>query len=288
MAVYKKGSRGKVVKEIQSFLSIHDDGVFGSKTRSKVIQYQKKKRLTADGIIGPRTLNTMVQDGLELSGGKKVSQKNILSVQDVERVIQSNFNQLTAPVNKFNSSKTVFDPTKHVTVVSVRGFEINMGKDGVNDRRIYDDAHFIYSPKGLISFSANTDANGFRKGSGTGKNKGMAMLDTGVWFFGKGKHKGRLGFRQCCPFTVIRDGDPPYPHTDYHAINWHNGNVDTTSSLGCQTNRPADFDALRTYLYRELDSLDNPCMYNDWGQRVRAFPYILIDETERRKGNFIV
>ena len=178
----------------------------------------------------------------------------------------------------------------NVCVVAVRGYYLDsMGKPGKNDRRIYDDAHFICWPDGYAAFVANTDPNGYRKGSGTGKGKGMAMLRTGIHIFGKGKHKGTLAFRQCEPFTVIRDGDPPYPHTGFHAINWHRGGYTSTSSLGCQTN-PRDLftNTIRPLVYSLMDQYDNPKRNNDWGANVHSLDYVLIDETERRKGNLIV
>jgi N-acetylmuramoyl-L-alanine amidase len=54
-----RGSSGKDVKRIQSALSIHVDGIFGAKTEAAVKAYQKRHNLTADGIVGPQTWNTM-------------------------------------------------------------------------------------------------------------------------------------------------------------------------------------------------------------------------------------
>lgn len=173
-----------------------------------------------------------------------------------------------------------------VAVVAVRGYYLDsMGKPGVNDRSIYDDAQFIVWPDGYAAFVANTDPNGYRKGSGTGAGKGMAMLKEGIHLYGTGKHKGRLAFTQCEKFTVVRDGNPPYSDSGWHAINWHDGGNHSTSSLGCQTNRPGDFATLRPLLYSLLDTYENPRRKNANGATVRSFPYVLIDETERRAGN---
>jgi len=38
------------------------DGVFGNKTRNSVIGYQNSKGLTADGILGPITWQTLMSD----------------------------------------------------------------------------------------------------------------------------------------------------------------------------------------------------------------------------------
>lgn len=57
--VYKKGSKGEVVKQIQKVLGITADGIFGQKTEDAVKKYQKEHNLTADGIVGEKTLAKM-------------------------------------------------------------------------------------------------------------------------------------------------------------------------------------------------------------------------------------
>ena len=180
------------------------------------------------------------------------------------------------------------DLTK-AAALAIRGYYLDsMGKPEVNDRMIYDDAIIIYAPCGILAFQANTDPNGFRKGKGTGADKGMAMLKPGIHLFGTGLHKGALAFRQCEVFTVIRDGNPPYPDTGWHAIDLHSGGSVSTSSLGCQTIPKDQWNLFRKTLYTLLEDYDNPKRKNDRGELVRSFPYVLIDETERRKGNLIV
>ena len=52
-----------------------------------------------------------------------------------------------------------------VCVVAIPGYYLDsMGKRGKNDRRIYDDAMFVCSPRGMVAYQANTDPNGWRKG----------------------------------------------------------------------------------------------------------------------------
>ena len=177
----------------------------------------------------------------------------------------------------------------NVCVVAIRGYYLDsMGKKGANDRRIYDDAMFIVSPRGIMSYQANTDPNGYRKGAGTGRGKGMAMLKPGIHLFGTGRHKRRLAFRQCERFTVIRDGDPPYEDLGWHAINLHSGGYNSTSSLGCQTVPAGTWDEFRRLLYGLLDEFKNPKQKNDWGESVRSFPYVLIEEERRRAGRLEV
>ena len=61
-AALSSGSRGEDVKQLQTALNNKGydagtaDGIFGAKTRSAIIQFQKDSGLTADGIAGPKTL----------------------------------------------------------------------------------------------------------------------------------------------------------------------------------------------------------------------------------------
>ena len=55
----KVGSKGKEVKELQEFLEIGADGIFGKGTESSVKKWQSENGLVADGIVGPITWDTM-------------------------------------------------------------------------------------------------------------------------------------------------------------------------------------------------------------------------------------
>jgi len=55
----KLGSKGKDVERIQRALKVKVDGVFGKQTEAAVKAYQKRKGLTADGIVGPKTWNML-------------------------------------------------------------------------------------------------------------------------------------------------------------------------------------------------------------------------------------
>ncbi len=64
-AVYKQGSTGSTVREIQRRLSdwgyynYEVDGVYGSRTVAAVKRFQQKNGLTADGVCGARTLSAL-------------------------------------------------------------------------------------------------------------------------------------------------------------------------------------------------------------------------------------
>ena len=74
--VVKQGSRGEIVRQIQTKLKNWGyytggvDGVFGSKTTSAVKYFQRKNGLTQDGIVGKKTASAM---GITLSSSSSSS-----------------------------------------------------------------------------------------------------------------------------------------------------------------------------------------------------------------------
>ena len=149
-----------------------------------------------------------------------------------------------------------------VVLVGVRGYYLDtMGKKGVNDRGIYDDAMFLITPDTFASFNANTDPSAFRKG--------VSVLKKGVHFYNKGKHKinspkGYAAFRPATKdegLPVTRDGQGD---SIGYAINIHKGSNTGTSSLGCQTIPPAQWEAFRAITYAAMDKA---------GQKI--IPYVL-------------
>ena len=136
-------------------------------------------------------------------------------------------------------------------VVGIRGYyKDTMGAPNVNDRGIYDDALFIDTPAATASFNGNTDPTSYRRGRGTGEStKGMASLNPGLWKVHRfALHKGK--YLALCQkageVTVTRDGTPDYADTGNFGINIHRGGQSTTSSLGCQTVHPSQWDSFIT------------------------------------------
>jgi lysozyme len=174
------------------------------------------------------------------------------------------------------------DYSNKVCLVGIRGYYLDsMGVAGANDRGVYDDALFWVTPAGMISYKANCDASKYRKGWGFGAEKGMAKLKDGVWTYQPGIHNGSIphpAFRQADVVTVRRDGTKgDYDDTGWFGINIHRGGSSGTSSLGCQTVPPVDWESFKNFGYAELKK---------YGQK--TFKYLLIEEVARRKGNLIV
>lgn len=70
MTLYKRGSRGEVVKQIQKALHLVADGIFGINTEEAVRLFQKENGLKVDGIVGPATLAKLIPQRLKKSKRK--------------------------------------------------------------------------------------------------------------------------------------------------------------------------------------------------------------------------
>ena len=68
--LYKIGSRGEMVKQIQKALHLLPDGIYGMMTRDAVAQFQIDNGLKADGIVGPATLAKLIPQRLKRSKRK--------------------------------------------------------------------------------------------------------------------------------------------------------------------------------------------------------------------------
>lgn len=154
-----------------------------------------------------------------------------------------------------------------VFFVGIRGYyQDTMGAPGVNDRSVYDDAMFIFANGVFRAFNGNTDPSK--------QQPGIAVLQPGFYLYKPGLH-GVSGpnpypaFRQHSNVTVLRDGAKK-PVTDDPAhrfwIDIHRGGYSTTSSLGCQTIPPDQWDEYHSLGLNELKKANQVLV-----------PYILID-----------
>ncbi len=130
------------------------------------------------------------------------------------------------------------EPTKAV-LLGVRGYFLNsMGAAGTNDRGIYDDAMFLISPSFFGAYNANTDPSRHKTG--------IAELQCGIYHYRIGKHGINREREQGIPaytalvqagaVEVLRDGGKR--EKGFFGINIHRGGTIGTSSLGCQTIPP--------------------------------------------------
>lgn len=149
-----------------------------------------------------------------------------------------------------------------------------MGKPGQNDRGIYDDAAFIIGPNGFQGFNANTDPSVERTGVAT-LQPGRYKYKPGIHGLSRPKAQQYAAFVQASPVIVYRDDtahvaagtdsdnfgfclgggrwtDAKWWPADRFAINLHRGASNSTSSLGCQTIPPDQWDAFHSALMLEL------------------------------------
>lgn len=158
-----------------------------------------------------------------------------------------------------------------VAVVAVRGYYLNtMGKEGGNDRGIYDDAILVVEPDGIHNFNANTDPAKFARGIAKLKSRQAVRYRPGPHGFSR-KNGPYPAFRQDSDCTVIRDEtgeETDTPGTRFW-INLHRGSVTSTSSLGCQTVPPHQWNEFKTLVDGLLKKHSQETFY-----------YLLVDQTD--------
>jgi lysozyme len=153
-----------------------------------------------------------------------------------------------------------------VALVGIRGYYSETFQPSGNQRGIYDDAIILLSPSVHATFNANTDPSIFKKG--------IAVLKTGIHRYRKGNHgisKPGGGYPALRPSNpkeevpVTRDGEGDSMGV---AINIHKGSRNSTSSLGCQTIYPPQWDGFINLVYSEMSR------YNQ-----KTIPYLLVEQT---------
>lgn len=146
-------------------------------------------------------------------------------------------------------------PLPETFVLAVRGYySRTIGEPG-NDLNCYDDALFIVSPAGFTSWNGNVDPT--RYGWNAHAGKFMARLAVGCWRFRPLIHRGKYqAFGQGVnPVSVDRvkaDGTVARTETGEFGINLHLGGSNGTSSEGCLTVPPPQWESFRKELNRVL------------------------------------
>lgn len=142
-----------------------------------------------------------------------------------------------------------------VRVLIVRGYyRDSMGRKGANDRALYDDAVLVVSPEGVQPFNGNSDPAVYRKRVATLKAPQAIRYRPGLHGFSRpaGPYPA---FRQDSDVTVIRDGagEDRDSAAGRFWINLHRGGANGTSSLGCLTVPPHQWDEFHKLLTGLLD-----------------------------------
>ena len=95
----KVGSRGTQVHQLQTFLNIDADGIFGKGTESSVKKWQTENNLVADGIVGDKTWSAMGLDELATTDNSE----RVYGTPDgliIEEYFLPKGEYLTGPTNK--------------------------------------------------------------------------------------------------------------------------------------------------------------------------------------------
>jgi peptidoglycan hydrolase-like protein with peptidoglycan-binding domain len=71
----KKGSKGPRVAQVQRWLQIEADGIFGPGTKRAVKRFQHRRGLAADGIVGPATWSALKRARRSRSAGPRTASK---------------------------------------------------------------------------------------------------------------------------------------------------------------------------------------------------------------------
>ncbi len=118
-----------------------------------------------------------------------------------------------------------------------------------NERGKYDDCVAIVGPDHWSTYNFNTDPSAYREG--------IATLSAGIWHYKPGIHglskpkaQQYQAFVQAGEVRVRRDHEGT--ESGYFGINIHRGGVNGTSSLGCQTVPPAQWEAFRATVLEQL------------------------------------
>lgn len=163
--------------------------------------------------------------------------------------------------------KAQSSPFPEFFVGGVRNYYTDSFDPGGSGRGLYDDAIFVVGPETFVAFNANADPSRFRAG--------IASLIPGWYPYRPGNHgisRAGGGYPAFRPATrgealpVYRDGEEGRSKRDGIAINIHRGGWNSTSSEGCQTIHPAQWDAFHALVHMELKKLG-----------LRRFWYGLID-----------
>jgi hypothetical protein len=186
------------------------------------------------------------------------------------------YENATAVIKAFNDK-----PLKpgEVVILGVRGYyRDSMGKALINDRGMYDDAIFIVGGpdtlvrkgSGIAAFHANVDPSV--------KRKRMATLQTGVWIYETGYH----GITKKNPYPALRQKSSVKVFRDdvgfdqgFFGINIHKGGYATTSSEGCQTVPPGQWDEFIKLVYLLLGHPLGPMQLVDGAKAKNEIRYYL-------------
>jgi lysozyme len=142
-----------------------------------------------------------------------------------------------------------------VTVVVAPGYYSKTFGEPGNDRGVYDDAAFVITDRTFTAFNFNSDPSLYKTG--------ISTVLPGIYPYRRGYHKrgkksGHPAFRPATmgeALPVKRDGEKGRSKRDGVANNNHRGGINGTSSEGCLTVPPRQWDAYYALIDSEMSRL---------------------------------
>lgn len=124
-----------------------------------------------------------------------------------------------------------------------------LGAVGRNDRGIYDDAIFLLTPTAFVAYNANCDPSVYQKSIAV-LLPGSYLYRIGIHGLSRPKHLRYKALVQADEVVVARDQSGI--EKGWFGINIHRGGKNSTSSLGCQTIYPKQWDGFITLVESEM------------------------------------
>ena len=125
-------------------------------------------------------------------------------------------------------------------LLGVRGYyRDTMGAAGANDRGLYDDAAFLVTEDAVLAYNFNTDPSAPDRGTK------LATLVPGTYWYRWGTHHPNSPAAYRClvqdGYVTVRRDDGRQEVGEFY-IHIHRGGITVTSSEGCQTVPPNQYD----------------------------------------------
>lgn len=191
MDIYKKGSRGEVVKQIQRALCLYPDGVFGTLTEEAVMSFQRENGMVADGIVGQATLTKLLPKRPSSSFNIKTSKRRITDLVVHCTASREGQNLTVEQIRKMHKKKGWSDIGYHY-VIDINGNVFN-GRD-VNIIGAHVSGHNAHSI-GIV-YVGGLDRNEKPKDTRTDKQKSalLALLKRLKGIYPSAKISGHRDF----------------------------------------------------------------------------------------------
>jgi len=162
MRTLQIGNRGKDVVTLQKLLHLVQDGVFGRITREAVMVYQSSHGLEPDGVVGPKTWESLLGEQNELIKSRRTIKEIIIHCT----ATKEGENHTVAEVTQWHK-KRGYNTIGYHYLIDING-KINNGRD-VNVVGAHCLNHNTYSIG--VCYVGGLDVNGKTKDTRTDAQK---------------------------------------------------------------------------------------------------------------------